>query len=209
MRDRISSKLGIDEGRSDRGSVDRRSGPGSRSAGTDRIAVGQRFASRGDRSSVRCADHGGGSRREIAAHDGGGREPLARQGSDRTRARAGSLVRRRSGLGSRRNQDRGAGPGIGAHGANAARPRRRPRPRASSRRNIRMSRMPRRWTSIPPRSCAASTATASTWIWIGSRARSAAAIPSSSRARRRRCSRPRCSRPASATAASIWTWARR
>ena len=35
----------------------------------------QHLAARGDRSSGRCADHGGGPRRAVAAHDGGSGQP--------------------------------------------------------------------------------------------------------------------------------------
>ncbi len=49
-----------------------------------RFARRQRLASGRDRSSGRCADHGGRSRREVAAHDGGSRKPRARSRSDRT-----------------------------------------------------------------------------------------------------------------------------
>ena len=56
-------------------------------------------------------------------------------------------------------------------------------------------------------SCAASTPTASIWIWTDWRRRSAraTAIHASSRGRPRKCSRPKCSRPASAAGASIST----
>ena len=82
-------------------------------------------------------------------------------------------------------------------------------PRASNRPNIPTSRNRTRSTWIPPRSCAASTPTASTWIWTGWPMPWGPATPSSSRARKTKCFRPRFSKPVSATAASTWTWAKR
>ncbi len=71
------------------------------------------------------------------------------------------------------------------------------------------SRNPTAATWIPPRSCAASTATASIWIWTGSPTPWGPATPSSSRARKMKYSRPRFSRPVSATVASTLMWAKR
>ena len=134
----------------------------------------------------------------------------ARPRSDRAGARAGGLVHRRSGHAAGGDQDRGARP---ESAPTVLMPRERTSPRRLARQAVAASSptstIPTRSTSIRPPSCAASMPTASTWIWIGWRPRWAAAIPSSSRARPRKCSRPRCSRRASAAVASISTSARR
>ena len=60
------------------------------------------------------------SRRMMAEAESRARD----QGSDRARARIGSLVRRRSRHGPRGDQNRRVGPGVRAHGADAPRARR-------------------------------------------------------------------------------------